>query len=156
MSAGIHWQALTGSRWIAAVSGLVQFPTGDPGFTTGANGETLSVEGGYALSPAVEAKGELAYSNMSAGKPALLRLHSFIPSVELTDEFWPRAQLFVEGFGTTTYALGQGGVYGYDGGLKYNFGHVQVDVETGALFPTLVTFGGNHQHYVGAGASFEP
>jgi hypothetical protein len=128
---------------------LYTAPTGAAQFTAGAPTETLNLDYTMPLSGVFSIASTLgmqsSYAAALDGRGA--RFFSSLPSLILTDQWNPRAQAFVEGFGQTRTRPDGGALVGLDAAFQYLLApEVEIDMEAGRTI-TDVT----RQHYVGFG-----
>jgi hypothetical protein len=122
---------------------LYTVPTGAAAFTAGAPVATLNIDYSMPISSKLGIASTLGGQNARG-------IASLLPSVLVSDQWNPRAQVFVEAFGQTRLQPDGGSLFGTDAALQYLVTpHLEVDVEAGRTVTTM-----SRLHYVGFGFAY--
>ncbi len=137
-----------GSRALAA-DFLFTAPTGTAAFTAGAPTETLNADYSFPLSSkfgfATTLGFQSAYAASLAGPRG--RFFTLLPSAVVTDQWNPRAQVFLEAFGQTRTRPDGGAQFGMDAAFQYLLTpSIEIDLEAGRSASDIA-----RAHYAGFG-----
>jgi hypothetical protein len=129
---------------------LYTLPTGARTFTAGAPIGTLNIDYsmpissklGFASTLGAQSNFATALDGATAG-----RFFSLLPSALISDQWNPRAQVFLEAFGQTRLRPDGGSLFGMDAAMQYLLTpRLEVDVEAGRAVTPI-----SHVHYIGFG-----
>jgi hypothetical protein len=146
---GAKWEAAHDARSALGFDFLYTVPSGAAAFTAGSPTATVNFDYSRSLSQRIGFGTTIGVQSTAAASLAgnVHRFASLVPSVVLTDQFNPRAQLYAEAYGQTKIRPDGGTLFGLDGGLQYLLTPaIEIDVEAGRTSTDLV-----QAHYVGAG-----
>jgi hypothetical protein len=151
---GIKHEFDVSPAWQFAAESLVTLPSGDP--NQGSAGTGVAINGIASYSPSSTVGLSLMAGFTSETEPSNLgggRYTSFNPDGVVTWEFLPPWQFYVEVYGATHTAVGEGSGYDADGGIQILLSrNMEIDFEAGTRLSGNL---GGYSHYVGAGFGLE-
>jgi hypothetical protein len=156
VSFGAKYELGYTAKAVYGVNAFVSEPTGDKAFTAGGASYTGNFNYGYTLSTEFSLFGTLGFNSFAAGfdsKGNLQHYSAFTPTLGVAATLPRTSQVFAEGAYFSHVGVGSPSRWYYDFGYQKDLSSkVQVDVECG-FSPTSI--GGQTQHYLGAGISFD-
>ncbi|PZR58460.1 MAG: hypothetical protein DLM50_02965 [Candidatus Meridianibacter frigidus] len=151
---GIKYEFYHDDKNVAALDGLVTFPTGSGAYTAGGPGETINLDASHAITDHLGAGVTIGFASLAgttlAGEQR--RFWTVLPSAVLTYNWASRYQTYFEYYAQTRLRPDGGQRHAIDGGLQFlATPSLEIDFEAGH---TQTDFAQSHYYGFGLGVKF--